>query len=76
VHDKNAGLAVVLGLLVLCAVLATGCATERRGAAPGPEPPLISPPDIPEPPPATVAVPGSEDPPAPPTRETSITGTP
>ena len=64
-HDKNAGLAVILTLLLLCTVLAMGCITERRGAAPGAGEPLISPPDLPEPPPGTIAVPGAEDPPSP-----------
>lgn len=63
-RNKNAGLAVILTLLLLCTVLAMGCITERRGAAPGGEP-LISPPDLPEPPPGTMAVPGAEAPPSP-----------
>lgn len=64
-HDKNAGLAVILTLLLLCTVLAMGCITERRGASPDQEKTLISPPDLPEPPPGTIAVPGAEDHPSP-----------
>ncbi len=57
--DKNAGLAVLLCLLLLGTVLIPGCTTETRGPGTGPGAPLISPPGIPEPPPATVPVPGS-----------------
>ncbi|HVN65830.1 MAG TPA: hypothetical protein VMT31_04350 [Methanomicrobiales archaeon] len=51
-------LAVALALVLFWAVLTPGCVMERGRGVPGPEAPLISPPDLPSPPVTTVAVPG------------------
>jgi hypothetical protein len=65
VHDNHTGWMPILALVLLAAVLASGCTAERKGGAPAADSPAIRVPDLPEPPPATMAVPGSEEAPCP-----------